>query len=87
MSIIMWPKGSIGYNQERVVVSDLLKMCKNNGFGRIPQMAQQIEAMWRDKEKAQKKFVAIKKKHFKMMREGWKDAFGDKPCVYTDDRL
>lgn len=85
--LIMWPKGTAGYWEERANIQELLKLCEDHGFGRIPQMAQQIEEIWRGEEKAIKKMKKMKKEHFDSMRHGWKDVFGKKPCLYTEEYM
>jgi len=85
--INVWPKETVGYYREKNVLIDLLLLCKEHGFGRIPQLAQEIEDIWRHGEEAKKKYMAQKKKHFKLMRKGWRDALGKNPCIYTEDRM
>ena len=85
--LIMWPKGTAGYWTERAVLNDLLRLCKEHGFGRVPQLAQQIEEIWRGGEESIAKGKEVKRKHFAKMKEGWKEAFGEKPCLYTDENM
>ena len=49
--LVMWPENTVGYNREYEVILKLLSMCREHGFGRIPQIASQIEALWRNPEK------------------------------------
>ena len=85
--IIFFPKGSKGYDEERAYLEELLALCEKHGFGRIPQAASWIEAIWYDKNKVES-FKEAKKEHFRTMREGWSSAFPDiKTCPYTEDRL
>ena len=66
--LVMWPKGSVGERQEREVVSTLLHLCEKHGFGRVPQLANAIEKIWRDPESV-KDFQAEKEDHFRIMKE------------------
>jgi hypothetical protein len=55
--LVMWPPGTVGEVRERKLMEDLLALCKENGVGRVSQVASQIEQIWRDpgkKEKFQK---------------------------------
>lgn len=45
--LVGWPVGSAGEAREREVVRQLLSLCEENGFGRVSQLAQQIEDVWR----------------------------------------
>ena len=69
-----WPENTLGHQEEAQAIRALLKLCKFTGFGRIPQLAQGIEAIWRDK-KALETYRISKKKHFRLM--GWDDPKDD----------
>ena len=69
--LIMWPKGSIGYEQEKAVIHAILAF-ERVGLGRISQIAAQMMDMkypTPDPISMQEKFMALKRSHFKQM--GW----------------
>ena len=51
--LVGWPVGSVGHQNELVAISKLLQLCDSCGYGRIPQLARQIESLWRDPSKIQ----------------------------------
>ena len=69
--LILWPKGSRGYDVEREMIADLLALCKDHGFGRVPQVAAAIEEIWRDPGMVEK-YKRLKIGHEKMMEEAKK---------------
>jgi hypothetical protein len=46
-----WPEGTVGHKMEEEAINQLLDMCKVNGFGRISQLASQLEDIWGNPEK------------------------------------
>ena len=66
--LICWPKGTIGETKERQAIQKFLELCKDRGFGRMAQIAEQIDDIWRNPEKVIK-YQKMKKKHFKLC--GW----------------
>lgn len=61
-----WPPGSVGEASESVLLRDLLDMCNTHGFGRISQVASQIEDIWRNPEGAEK-YQMVKDEHLEML--------------------
>ena len=53
-AIVSWPKGSNGYVLESQIVILLNKLCKEHGYGRIPQMASIIQDIWNNPEELSK---------------------------------
>jgi len=45
-----WPNGMGAHDIEEELISALLHLCRVYGFGRVPQLAQQIEDIWRHPE-------------------------------------
>ena len=70
--LILWPKGTIGYNNELLAIKTLHNLCKAQGFGRIPQLANCIEEIWRDPNKVEE-YKKLKEEHFKLMGYGNKN--------------
>jgi hypothetical protein len=64
--LVMWPEGSRGYVQELAALDVLLGLCNRHGFGRLPQLAKQIEDIWQHPEKIEE-YKAIQEKHMKLM--------------------
>ena len=69
--LIMWPEGTVGFQGEQQVVRLLNLLCKEHGYGRIPQLAAQIEALWRDPAKVED-FKKARQAHFDLMEEARK---------------
>lgn len=63
-----WPIGSRGHQKEQQVIEVLLALCKDHGFGRIPQLAAQIEQVWRNPESIAA-FEKSRKKHLAFMEQ------------------
>lgn len=66
--LVIWPPGSEQERAERRLVSALRDLCREFGFGRVPQVATQIEIIWRDHE-AQGTYQKIKTEHLRWMDE------------------
>ena len=43
-----WSDGTVGNDNERQAIQTLNELCKKHGYGRIPQLAKEIENIWRD---------------------------------------
>lgn len=65
-SLVSWPKGTVGAHQEEEVIKALNTMCKEHGYGRIPQLANAIMNIWRDPAQA-KKYKKENENHNKEM--------------------
>ncbi len=64
--LIHWPKDSIGWHQEKQILDLLNDLCKKHGYGRIPQLANQIREIWENPEVVQK-FLERQDKSAKFM--------------------
>lgn len=64
-----WPVGSKGESQEQAAIDILLQAAKYVGFGRMTQLAEGIEEVWRDPETAIPKYQEVRKAHFENC--GW----------------
>lgn len=62
--LIMWPKGSKGESQERNAIISHIEQCKINGWGRMTQIAEWIDDIWRHPENVES-YKKMQKKHFK----------------------
>ena len=49
-----WPDETLGNKREEVLITRLNDLCKEFGYGRVPQVAEQIEDFWRNPECAEK---------------------------------
>lgn len=47
-SLIMWPDHTHGYAQEEATLRILIGLADLIGYGRLPQLATQLEQLWRD---------------------------------------
>lgn len=66
--LITWPRGSVGEAQDMALLSRLLSLCEQHGFGRVPQLAAEIGEIWRDPAKREA-FEQRKQKHLAFMDE------------------
>ncbi len=66
--LICWPVGSVGSIRERQILTLLNGLCAEMGYGRIPQLTSQIEAIWRDPSSSVE-FEKQRQKHLKLMSE------------------
>ena len=46
--LISWPKDSKGYRQEHETLKTYLDLCEINGYGRMSQIAEQVQTIWED---------------------------------------
>lgn len=46
-----WPEGTAGYDIDAELISIINLLCKQHGYGRVPQIAASIEDLWRHPEK------------------------------------
>jgi hypothetical protein len=44
----MFPRGSVGWDMELALAKILNALCEQHGYGRVSQMAQCIEKLWRE---------------------------------------
>lgn len=65
--LITWPQGTVDAQEEREAIEGLLILCQKHGFGRIPQLANEIEDLWRFPEK-RAGYKASKKARLDMLR-------------------
>lgn len=63
-----WPSGSMGEAQDKVLLQQLLTLCEQHGFGRVPQLAAEIEEIWRDPAQREM-YQRCKEKHLAFMEE------------------
>ena len=70
-ALVRWPYSTIGEQNEIEVIKTLLSLCRKFGFGRVPQLAKQIEDIWRNPEKL-KSYEKEKEEHLAWMEEARK---------------
>jgi hypothetical protein len=51
--LILWPEGSRGWAKEERLITLLNLLCKEYGYGRVPQLAAAIEDIWRNPERTE----------------------------------
>ena len=54
-----WPEGTVGHIQEQQLISVVHQLCKQHGYGRMAQLVQGIEEIWRNPEEGGKKWQAF----------------------------
>ena len=65
-SLIRWPDGTKGYYSELNLLRDLRRLCDEHGYGRVPQLAEQVEDLWRNPDKIDE-YLKEQKKHNEFM--------------------
>lgn len=58
-----WPEGTEGHEIDEEVIHIINKLCQLHGYGRVPQLANAIEEIWRDPETAIPKWQAFRLQH------------------------
>lgn len=43
-----WPEGTLGHSQDKQLIATLIALCSEFGYGRVGQLANDIEELWRD---------------------------------------
>lgn len=66
--LICWPKNTVGEREERALTKALLELCRQHGFGRVPQLAAQIEDIWRNPDKVMQ-YEKDKQDHIKLYQK------------------
>ncbi len=69
--LVTWPRGTVGEHNDRFLIEQLLSLCQLHGFGRVPQLAAQIEEIWRDPARCEV-YERSKVRHLQMMDEARK---------------
>lgn len=64
-----WPEDTLGFQQEHVALKQLLFLCQTEGYGRIQQMIDDINDIWRHPENVNLHKKA-RSERFKQL--GWK---------------
>lgn len=75
--LICWPKGTVGCEQERQLLTTLNALCKRFGYGRVYQLVDQINQLWYDPSKADG-FRKASDGHNRLLEEYRKELQGEK---------
>jgi len=68
--LVDWPEGTTGNQDEKSMLKCLIALCDSQGFGRVHQMMNAIEEIWRDPKKVEK-WKKLKTERFASL--GWKE--------------
>ena len=66
--LIVWPEGSVGERNERLLLHTLITFANEHGYGRLSQLTSQLEELWRHPEK-RSIYEEVKAAHLDMMRK------------------
>ena len=66
--LIMWPRGTRGWEAERELILVLDRLCREHGYGRVPQVVEGIEVIWRNPAKVAD-YREVQKEHLEFMAE------------------
>jgi hypothetical protein len=67
-SLIRWPEGTVGYQNELDMLIKMRALCEEYGYGRVPQIANAIEDIWRNPENVEK-YLKEQKAHNDLMAD------------------
>jgi hypothetical protein len=75
-----WRDGTVGWHKENQLISLLNELCKEFGYGRVPQLANAIEDIWRHPEKREI-YLQQRKQRLEDLAEAdkWLEAHKDDP--------
>jgi len=65
-ALVLYPPGSRGEEHDKKMIRELLGLCEMHGFGRVPQVANAIEEIWRDPERLEH-YKKLKESHQKLL--------------------
>lgn len=51
-----WPQGTTGHIEDEQLITLMNLLCKRHGYGRVSQLAQAVEEIWRNPEEGGKKW-------------------------------
>jgi len=63
-----WPEGTAGYVEDEQLITLMNLLCKRHGYGRVGQLAQAIEQIWRDPEKAGKEWQDFRDTRMELLK-------------------
>lgn len=66
--LIAWPEGSVGERNERMLFHTLITFANEHGYGRLSQMAKELEDIWSHPEKAEE-YTKMKEAHLIKLEE------------------
>ena len=67
-SLIRWPEGTVGYYSELKLLKQIKELCDEHGYGRVPQLSEQVCDIWRNPENVDK-YLKQQKEHNDFMEE------------------
>lgn len=67
--LVLWPAGTRGHDQEMGAITYLLMVARTVGYGRMAQLAAQLDELWRDPGR-KVEFEQRQREFLKMMEEG-----------------
>ena len=62
-----WPEDTVGFHNENLLILEIKKLCDIHGYGRMHQLLEQIEDIWRNPESVEK-FKKLREQRLKMIR-------------------
>jgi len=64
-----WPAVCIGHAQDRLLVQHINDLCIKYGYGRISQLAQALEEIWRNPEEGGKKWQEFHAERMELLKD------------------
>lgn len=67
--LIMWPNGSKGAMEERLLLHTLINLANVHGYGRLSQLTKELEDVWAHPEKVEE-YTKMRNRHVETLK--WK---------------
>ena len=68
----MWPDDTLGFEREQVLVRTLNRLSQQHGYGRVAQVAHQLEELQSNPD-SQEAFETVRQDHLELIAKGESD--------------
>lgn len=66
-----WPEDTVGFHSENTLIMQIKKLCDTHGYGRMHQLLEEVNAIWRDPDMVEK-YKKHRQQRLKMFEEAKK---------------
>lgn len=63
----MWPEGSVGEREERLLLHTLVNLANEHGYGRLSQLTKELEDVWAHPEKVEE-YMKMRNRHVETLK-------------------
>lgn len=67
--LVMWPDDTHGFQREQVLVRTLNRLSQQHGYGRVAQVMQQLEELWRNPDSLEA-FEVVRQDYLELIAKG-----------------